>query len=159
MSISESNSEYDIQISVEADLFPIEPARLRTLVQNILLQFEILQASVDIAVVDDSAMMDIHEKYLGTPKITDVISFDLSDDQQANRCFEIIVNAQEASRQAEQRSHAPQAELALYIVHGLLHNLGHDDATVEQAERMHRMEDQILLQNGCGQVYYRASKQ
>lgn len=159
MSPSESNSEYDIQISVDADLFPIDPDRLRALVGNVLSQFEVVCASVDIAIVDDPAIMNVHEKYLGVPKTTDVISFDLSDDRQAGRCFEIIINAEEAARQAQQRGHTPQAELALYIVHGLLHNLGYDDASAEQSEHMHRMEDQILQQNGCGRVYYRASNQ
>jgi probable rRNA maturation factor len=38
----------------------------------------------------------------------------------------------------------PRDELALYIVHGLLHLCGYDDSTEELAEAMHRREDEIL---------------
>jgi probable rRNA maturation factor len=154
MSAARNNPEYDIRITVEIKPFPIDPARLRTLVRKVLRQFEIPAACADIAVVDDSAIRQMHARYLGRPKITDVISFDLSEDPRGCRCFQILVNAQEAARQAARRGHLPQAELALYIVHGLLHNLGFDDAAPAQARRMHRMEDRLLEQVGCGAVYY-----
>ena len=158
MSPAESNSEYDIQISADAEPFPLEPERLRALIENTLPQFAVSKAAVDIAVVSDSEIAELHQQYFGNREVTDVISFDLSDDRQPGRCFSILVNAEQAARQAAQRGHAPQAELALYIVHGLLHQLGYDDNTPEEAERMHRMEDQILERNGCGAVYYRTSQ-
>ncbi len=45
------------------------------------------------------------------------------------------------------------AELALYVTHGLLHQLGFDDATPEQAQKMHQAEDEILQHMGFGVVY------
>ncbi len=45
--------------------------------------------------------------------------------------------------------------MALYITHGLLHNLGFDDADPEQARRMHAAEDEILQDFGYGLVYNR----
>jgi probable rRNA maturation factor len=58
-----------------------------------------------------------------------------------------------AVRQALLRNHSSQAELALYITHGLLHNLGFDDTAEDQAEEMHNTEDEILKQLGYGLVY------
>ena len=58
-----------------------------------------------------------------------------------------------AVRQANLRGHASQAELALYITHGLLHNLGFDDSTDSKARKMHDTEDNILQQLGYGFVY------
>lgn len=157
MSTTEPNSDYDLQIRIEADVFPVEPDRLDILVRKVLRQFEILRASVEIVIVDDAAIAQFHQHYLGRRECTDVLSFDLSDDHQPQRIFEILVNAQEAVRQAEKRGHRPQAELALYIVHGLLHQLGYDDQTDSQARCMHRMEDQILQEHGYGKVYDRPS--
>jgi probable rRNA maturation factor len=58
-----------------------------------------------------------------------------------------------AARQARQRGHSTEAELALYVTHGLLHNLGYDDGNDEQARQMHLKEDEILQRHGFGQVY------
>jgi probable rRNA maturation factor len=58
-----------------------------------------------------------------------------------------------AVKQANMRGHSSEAELALYITHGLLHNFGFDDSTQKQAEKMHNIEDQILQQLGYGPVY------
>jgi rRNA maturation RNase YbeY len=69
------------------------------------------------------------------------------------KSFDIIVNAQKAVSEAKKRGHSPQAELALYITHGLLHNLGFDDLTAKKAKLMHRLEDEILQQQGFGRVY------
>jgi rRNA maturation RNase YbeY len=84
---------------------------------------------------------------------TDVISFDLSESDDELRTFDIIVNADQAQRQADQRDHSQLAELALYVTHGMLHNLGFDDATEELSQKMHSMEDQILQKTGFGVVY------
>jgi probable rRNA maturation factor len=155
MSDVRNKPEYDIRITMETNPFPIDVGGIRTLIRKILRQFEISAAFIDVAVVDDSSIRQLHARYLGRAKITDVISFDLSEDPQGRRCFQILANAQEAARQADRRGRRPQAELALYIVHGLLHNLGYDDRNPAQARRMHRMEDRLLAQHAGGAVYYR----
>jgi probable rRNA maturation factor len=58
-----------------------------------------------------------------------------------------------AVRQANLRGHTSEAELALYITHGLLHNLGFDDSAENQARKMHETEDEILQEFGYGMVY------
>jgi probable rRNA maturation factor len=64
-----------------------------------------------------------------------------------------VVNAEMANRQAAKRGHSPEAELALYITHGLLHNLGFDDLSSEDAKKMHETEDAMLQQLGFGIIY------
>ena len=95
----------------------------------------------------------INQRFLDRTTATDVISFDLSDADDDCRTFDIVVNADQASRQANERQHSKQAELALYITHGMLHNLGFDDLNPEQAKKMHETEDKILQQHGFGLVY------
>jgi rRNA maturation RNase YbeY len=75
------------------------------------------------------------------------------------RTSEIIVNAQKAKSESKKRGHSPQAELALYITHALLHNLGFNDNNPKNAKLMHQMEDKILQKQGFGIVYnsHRAS--
>ena len=58
-----------------------------------------------------------------------------------------------AVKEAKLRGHSSEAELALYITHGLLHNLGFDDSQRTKAKKMHKTEDEILQQLGFGLVY------
>ena len=114
---------------------------------------------VSIAIVDDSEIRQLNAQFLNHKATTDCLSFDLSDDEeseitdQKSKTFELIVNGEMAVRQADLRGHSSEAELALYITHGLLHNLGFDDQTSDQARTMHDTEDEILQQMGYGFVY------
>jgi len=132
-----------------------DPSKLRTLVRTICKRFAVSRAVVSIGIVDDAEMRRLNRQFLGRRANTDCLSFDLSDGAgpEKPRVFDLIVNGEMAIREAARRRHAPKAELALYVAHGLLHQLGFDDATTEDAARMHRMEDEILQDLGYGLVY------
>jgi len=114
---------------------------------------------VSIAVVGDVEIRELNSRFLNHQTTTDCLSFDLSDDEKSKidnrkpKIFDLVVNGEMAVRQASLRGHSGEAELALYITHGLLHNLGFDDSTPEQARTMHDAEDDILQQMGYGFVY------
>ena len=57
---------------------------------------------------------------------------------------EIIVSAATAARQARQNEEATDREVARYIVHGILHLHGHEDARPRDAEQMWRAQEQVL---------------
>jgi probable rRNA maturation factor len=134
---------------------PVRPAALRKLVRAVCKRFHIRRAEISIGIVGDTEMRRLNRRYLNRRSSTDCLSFDLSDeaDPPGSRVFDIIVNGELAVREAARRGHAAEAELALYIVHGLLHQMGFDDAAARQADRMHRMEDEILRDLGYGPVY------
>lgn len=154
MTMDDTQSDIDISLSWLQTALRPQQQRLESLIRRILHHFEINSAQVSIAVVNDAEIQQIHQEFFGKATVTDVISFNLSDEHQPCRSFEIIVNADQAGRQANLKNHTPLAELALYITHGLLHNLGYDDATANDAQQMHTLEDQLLEQNGYGKVYY-----
>lgn len=149
-----------IQITKHFSNAPARPAGLRTLVRAVCRRFNVSHATIGIGIVDDAEMRLLNKKHLNRDGDTDCLSFDLSDetDPQGTRTFDIIVNGELAIREAARRGHTPEAELALYVVHGLLHQLGFDDAAARQAERMHRMEDEILRDLGYGSVYNATSQ-
>jgi probable rRNA maturation factor len=129
--------------------------RLKRLVQTVCDQFDLTDVEVGIAVVDDAYMVELNDRFFHKQGTTDCFSFDLSDEADARkpRYFEIVVNGPMAVHQARARGHTPEAELALYITHGLLHQLGFDDQTRSSARQMHRIEDEILHRFGYGIVY------
>ncbi len=126
--------------------------------ESICRKFGLNSATVSIAVLDGEAIRKVNKRFLKKDTATDVISFDLSDEGRAEKVFELIVNGEKARREGEVRGHGPEGELALYVVHGLLHNLGFDDSDGVRAEKMHRQEDEILQQFGYGIIYESRTK-
>ena len=147
--------EIDIQIADNFAGIDTPPSKIKKLVRSIFDRFGLSKATASIAIVDDAEIRKLNSRFLNRISTTDCLSFDLSDTQgpQAPKLFELIVNGEMALRQANLRGHSSQAELALYLTHGLLHNLGFDDSTESRARKMHDMEDNILQQLGYGLVY------
>jgi len=142
-----------VRITKHYRAVPIDTAQLRTLVKAVCERFEVREAVVSVGIVNDAEMAEFNMRFLRHEGTTDCLSFDLSDRLEDARLFDLIVNAELAAREAARRGHGADAELALYVTHGLLHNLGFDDATPAQAGKMHRMEDEILHHLGYGWVY------
>jgi probable rRNA maturation factor len=148
-----SDETVHIAFDIETEIPGIDLERLKQLIRHICRRFEVSEASIEIQIVGDEGIMKIHEQFLGSSATTDVISFDLSDDH--GQCFQLVVNVDMARRKSEELDHSAEAELALYITHGMLHNLGFDDAEPVQAKKMHETEDALLQELGFGIIYYK----
>jgi probable rRNA maturation factor len=153
-----TNQEQDItvQIAKSFDGLDVDFPKLTKLVKSVCSRFMHSKATVSIAIVDDSEIRRVNTEFLSCDSPTDCLSFDLSDEKsrsKATKLFELVVNGEMALKEAKLRGHSGEAELALYITHGLLHNLGFDDCTKAEAKTMHDTEDEILQQLGYGLVY------
>jgi probable rRNA maturation factor len=73
-----------------------------------------------------------------------VISFPLSNPGDPALTGELVVSAEMALTTATEIGVEPSHELALYIVHGLLHLCGYDDSHEPAAGRMRRREEEVL---------------
>lgn len=169
MSPAKQQQDTVVQIAKDFEDVDVSLSRLEKLVKTVCARFNPGKGAatvVSIAIVGDAEIRKMNKRFLNRNRSTDVISFDLSDSNRkpvvskvepskiANRrLFELVVNGEMAVKQAEQRGHSGEAELALYVTHGLLHNLGFDDATQTRAKKMHEEEDKILQQLGYGLVY------
>lgn len=111
-------------------------------------------ARLDIRLVDDAAMVRLHEEHLDDPTTTDVLTFDLSEDAEGEAIeASIVLCVDEAARQAAERGHTVERELLLYALHGLLHCAGHDDHDPAAHARMHAEEDRLLMLIGVGATF------
>lgn len=152
-----------IQISQSFKDIKIDLAKLKKLIKYVcdnFTRYEIRNTKyeISIAIVDNVEIRKINKKFLNHNYFTDCISFDLSDSVQNpknenQKTFELVVNGEMAVKQANKRGYSAQAELALYVTHGLLHNFGFDDSTEQLAKKMHKTEDEILTKFGFGSVY------
>jgi probable rRNA maturation factor len=152
-SLNKSSSDIKINIDVRCDAVDFGQRKFADIIKKTALKFGLKKAIINFAVVDNAEIVSLNRQFLGKNKITDVISFDLSDDKGDKKVFDIVVNAKLAQKQAKLKKHSGQAELALYFLHGLLHQLGFDDLTAVDAAKMHRMEDKILEKFGYGKVF------
>ena len=90
---------------------------------------------VEVAVVSDPVIADVHRRFMNIPGATDVITFAHG---------EIVVSADTAAREAEERGEALEREVLRYVVHGLLHLNGHEDAGADDAARMWQAQEEVL---------------
>ena len=154
MEADEYDKRVEVRISDKGRRFTADIPRFEKLATTICARFGLKTAAVDIAIVNHAEIEKMNRRFLSRKGVTDVISFDLSDaGEDKVRVFDIAVNGELAAAQAAERSIEPAAELALYITHGLLHNLGFNDADPGEAARMHKVEDEILQDLGYGVVY------
>lgn len=174
MAPSEKEQDITIQITKHFDGIDVKVEKLKKLVKSVCKHFRLAKATIGIAIVNNAEIKRLNKQFLNRNTTTDCLSFDLSDgqDQVAKhgigkqegkkvfgrgrstaRIFELVVNGERAAKEAKVRSHSDEAELALYVVHGLLHNLDYDDSTKAKAKKMHETEDKILQELGYGLVY------
>ena len=151
--------EQDIVVQIAKNFKDIDVnlPKLKKLVKAVCTRFKLSKATVGIAIVDDAEIRKVNKQFLNRSSTTDCLSFNLSDND-AKKSFELVVNAEKAVKEANLRGHSSEAELALYVIHGLLHNLGFDDSTQGQAKKMHDTEDEILQQLSYGLVYNKSTK-
>ena len=92
---------------------------------------------VEVSLVDDVTIADVHLRFMDIPGATDVITFDHG---------EIHISVETARQQAMEFENGYERELMLYIIHGLLHLAGHEDASETGLALMNDYQQRILDQ-------------
>ena len=109
-------------------------------------------AELSVVLVDEATMSAYHQKYLGEPGPTDVLSFPMDelrpptddDDPPAGLLGDIVLCPAVTARQAAEHGRTPEAEAEYLLVHGLLHLLGFDHAQPDEKTEMFALKDTIL---------------
>src|SRR5690348_15583004 len=118
-----------VAIAVPQETVPIDRARMRQVARAVLEGEGVDDAEVSLAFVDNPTVRRLNQRYLKHDEPTDVLCFPLSEAKGGRLAGELVIGAEVARDQADLRGHDVQAELALYVIHGLLHLCGHDDKT------------------------------
>lgn len=90
---------------------------------------------VEVSLIDDETIADIHVRFMDIPGATDVITFDHG---------EIHISVETARQQADEFGNSFERELMLYVIHGLLHLAGYEDSSDDDRSRMDRLQEEIL---------------
>jgi len=123
-------------------------------------------AELSVLLCDDATIAALNGRWRGQEKPTNVLSFPALPPQgaatgeKAQRqspklapLGDIAIAYETLVREARESGKTPPAHLSHLVVHGFLHLLGYDHETDDEAERMERLERDILARIGVADPY------
>lgn len=106
------------------------------------------ECELDLLLVDEAEMTDLHVKWMHEPGPTDVLSFPMDEVRPQWKEIailgDIVVCPSIAQSQALSAGHAFEHELAILSVHGLLHILGYDHAIETEEKEMFALQESLV---------------
>jgi probable rRNA maturation factor len=163
----------DVFAADEQQAHPMDVARWAELARQVLTARGVKgETEVSLLFVDEEAMARLNEQFLAKSGPTDVLSFPIEDEpgptgrspdlggtgpgtsaEEGSLVLlgDVVICPTVAARNAEEHEVPVDDEIALLVVHGLLHLLGMDHEVDAEAERMEALERQLL------QRFYRVS--
>jgi len=99
---------------------------------------------VSLVFCDNDFIRKLNRRYFRKNRATDVISFPLRDEFAPGFLGEVVISVEEALNNAKVYGTSFDAELTLYIIHGILHLLGWRDYKKKDRLKMERKQEEIL---------------
>jgi len=110
---------------------------------------------VGLLFTDSETVQRLNRDYRGVDEATDVLAFGMLPQKEDNSSFvlppdgithlgEVIISYPRAVEQAQEQGHSVDKELALLIIHGILHLLGYDHEKPEDEAKMRAREKELL---------------
>jgi probable rRNA maturation factor len=141
-----------IAIATPQEIVAIDRARMRETVRTVLTGEDVADYEISLAFVDNPTIHRLNQRYLQHDEPTDVLSFPLSEPTASRLAGELVIGVEVAAAQAASRAHDVQTELALYVIHGLLHLCGYDDHDEADVAAMRDRERHYLRQLGLPDI-------
>jgi probable rRNA maturation factor len=148
----------DVEVSDTQAHLKVDPEAIGRLIRGALEAEGVARASISVALVDDATIRAVNRRHLGHDWPTDVISFGLSGPGDPELSGELVVSAETAVAAAGQAGVSASDEMALYLVHGLLHLCGYDDSTAADRDAIRRREGEILARLGLSNTFHAAAE-
>lgn len=150
---------------------PVDPPRWAALAEAVLRSEGVRgDAELSVLFVDETAIAALNSRFLGHEGPTDVLSFPIEDDPVGSGrnpdsggtgpgwlppdddaaptlLGDVVICPAVAHRQAPQHAGSYDDEIALLLVHGILHLLGMDHEAEDEAIVMERREQELLDQH------------
>lgn len=117
------------------------------------------QVEISLLITGQDRIRELNREYRGKDRPTDVLSFSMSEQKQEDEptafigppdgllhLGEIIISYPQAAIQAREHGHSVKREMAILMVHGVLHILGYDHEKPEKEPAMTAEEKKILAE-------------
>ena len=104
------------------------------------------EAEISVVLCDDARIRELNQIWRNKNASTDVLSWPLFEEvpEDAEALGDVVISWDTAITQAKARNWSVEEEVALLLVHGILHLLGHEDETLAGSKKMQAIESQIL---------------
>jgi len=110
---------------------------------------------VSLVFTDSETVKQLNRNYRGVDEPTDVLAFSMLPQKGTDSSFplppdgltrlgEVIISYPQAVAQAKEQGHSPERELALLVIHGILHLLSYDHEEPEEEIQMRERERELL---------------
>ena len=121
---------------------PVELSALEALAEFVVRRENALEdGEISVALVDKAMMSALNLKYRALDKPTDVLAFDLSDDDEL--FGEVVISPQVAGEQAIEEGISQDEEIRQLLIHGLLHLLGYGHESEADAKKMFDRQERL----------------
>ncbi|MEE9415330.1 MAG: rRNA maturation RNase YbeY, partial [Acidimicrobiales bacterium] len=125
----------------------VDRDRFAALAENCLVDRDVHDGELNLIFVDIPTMTGLNLEHMREPGPTDVLSFPIDAGEGAETVEtgpvllgDIVICPDVAARQANERAVSFDDEVALLVVHGVLHILGYDHADPVDASEMQGAE-------------------
>lgn len=129
-------------------------SRVQSLAEKVLRASGAARADLSLLLVGDRFMRRLNRLYRRKDRTTDVLAFPMRHIRPrltphasrftSSMLGDIVISLPQAERQAAQAGHTLEREMAVLVIHGLLHLLGYDhERSAREARRMSRRERAI----------------
>jgi probable rRNA maturation factor len=126
----------------------IDARFLEEITTSVLADLGIRHCELEINLLGATGMAALNETFLQHEGSTDVITFDYSEGKKQRQdvgiAGEIFISVDDAIAQAREFKTRWPSEVARYVIHGILHLLGHDDLRPALRRKMKREENRLM---------------
>ena len=156
----------EISVLIDEDLGEnFEVSWLQSIAQQVLVaQGVSAEAELGLFIATQQRVHQLNQSYLGRDEPTDVLAFSTREEIGADlppfvqppdgvlHLGEVIISYPQAVIQAQGHQHSVKKELAILIIHGVLHLLGYEHDKPELERQMQAREQEILsyIEGGLG---------
>ena len=103
---------------------------------------------MSITFASDRFVRRLNKKYRGFDTATDVLAFAMKEGEwpeiQPQLLGDVVISVDTAKKQALDLGHSLNKELAILLIHGILHLIGYDHMQPSEAKKMQALEKKIL---------------
>jgi probable rRNA maturation factor len=146
---------YELALVNQQSGHAVDEPRLLAAARRVLEDSPFTSAAISLAVVDDPTIHAVNRRHLDHDYPTDVLSFVLTD-HDGHLEGEVIISAETAAAAAAEFGWPAADEQLLYVIHGMLHLVGHRDKSPGDVQQMRAAEQRHLRANGVNLVVSRA---
>lgn len=154
-------TSYLVELRADVDSNDIDARALERLAARALETERAEQpGELSIVLAGDEAVRELNRAYRSVDAATDVLSFGQADGEAFARppgaprhLGDVVISVDTARRQALEYGLPLQDEVAHLLVHGILHLLGHDHESSDEAAAIMRAREAEILGRGLDEVH------